>query len=74
MQGFVDELVKTGAPIKPTAQIETKMEKLLKGGLKRYLGKPEIRHPTFPPMAEIANRSYRDRTPKLAVRPPKPPR
>ena len=58
----------------PTAGTQTKMEKLLKGGLKKYLGSPEIRHPTFPPMAEVANRQFKDHGPKLNLRPPKPPK
>ncbi|MBW2288648.1 MAG: hypothetical protein JRG90_12580 [Deltaproteobacteria bacterium] len=65
---------KTAASQKnPAAGVETKMDKLLKGGLQRYVGKPEIRHPTFPPMAEVANRPYKDRAPKIDTRPPKPP-
>lgn len=71
LHGFVDELVKLAVTRKnPYALVETKMEKLLKGGLQKYLGSPEIRHPTFPPMAEVANHWYREREPRLNLKPP----
>jgi hypothetical protein len=75
LAGFSDELSKLAeSRVNPFGQAETKMEKLLKGGLKRYVGSPEVRHPTFPPMAEVASRGYTDKTPKVDARPPRPPR
>lgn len=74
LSGFVTELVKLGAPVDPTSKADGKMEKLLKGGISRYVGEKDIRNPTFPSMEQVSNKAFKDKTQKVDARPPKPPK
>jgi hypothetical protein len=74
LAGFAAELVKLGETKDPTAKANGKMEKLLKGGLSRYIGEKDVRNPTFPSMEQVSNKPYKVETPKVDVRPPKPPK
>jgi len=74
LSGFTAELVKLGAPIDPTSKANGKMEKLLKGGLAKYIGEKDVRNPTFPSMEQVSNKAFKDKTPKVDARPPKPPK
>jgi hypothetical protein len=74
LSGFAAELVKLGETKDPTAKVNGKMDKLLKGGLSKYIGEQDVRTPTFPPMEEVANRSFKDKSPKVDFRAPKPPK
>jgi hypothetical protein len=73
LSGFGAELVKLGADMKdPMAKVKGKMKKLLKGGLKKYVGSEEVRGRTFPSMESVANKPFK--SPKLDFRVPKPPK
>jgi hypothetical protein len=74
LSGFAAELVKLGETKDPTAKANGKMEKLLKGGLAKYIGEKDVRNPTFPPMEQVSNQSFKDKSPKMDFRPPKPPK
>jgi hypothetical protein len=74
LSGFAAELVKLGAPVDPTSKANGKMDKLLKGGLAKYVGEKDVRTPTFPSMEQVSNKAFKDKTPKVDARPPKPPK
>ena len=74
LSGFTAELVKLSAPKDPTAKVNGKMEKLLKGGLTRYIGEKDVRNPTFPSMEQVSNQPFTGKVPKVDARPPKPPK
>ena len=74
LTGFAAELVKLGAPVDPTSKANGKMENLLKGGLSRYVGEKDVRTPTFPSMEQVSNKAFKDKSPKVDFRAPKPPK
>jgi len=67
-------LKKISAPVDPTSKANGKMEKLLKGGLARYIGEKDVRNPTFPNMESVANTPFKVQAPKVDARVPKPPK
>jgi hypothetical protein len=78
----MDELVKLAATRKnPYSRIQNQADKLLRGNLSDYIGTEEVRRPAMPSMQSVAQKGYRDqqpkleyRTPKITVKPPKPPK
>jgi hypothetical protein len=75
LAGFTDELVKLSASRKnPYSSVQNHQDKLLRGNLSDYIGTEEIRHQPHPSMEEVSNRAFKDRTPKIDARPPKPPK
>ena len=74
LTGFAAELVKLGETKDPTAKANGKMEKLLRGGLSKYVGEKDVRNPTFPSMEQVSNQSFKDKGPSIDLRPLKAPK